>query len=150
MTTPLQGALPGGVPRTQPAARYPPKLCHSILRGIAAQRQREGQALPSRISRLMDLGFGVRCLEEERPEMRELALLARRAQDHMDAGELHDLDDEDEFIGYPGASDGVRRPRPAQPKLAGGLSRPRPVQLDSVWPAQRRRLASFRARNSRT
>ena len=87
--TVLEGSLPGGVRRASRAAIYPAKLCHSILKGVAAQRMREGQTGPPE-----SRGLGVCSLEEERPEMRERATLARRAAEDMEVGALQDLDDD--------------------------------------------------------
>ena len=113
----------------QPAAHYPPALCHDILQGLAAQRRREGQVRPCSIAERMHEGRGVHCLEEERPEFRELAALARDAQDRMDRGELKDLDEDDAFLGYLGAGCGGRADlgRLSDP----GPRRPRPVRSDN-------------------
>eukprot|EP00969_Alexandrium_andersonii_P272893 12062769-Alexandrium_andersonii.AAC.1 len=55
----LQGRLPSGVNRTTEAAVCPPALCTAILRGIAAQRVREGEAMPTHVERRLDAGRAV-------------------------------------------------------------------------------------------
>eukprot|EP00969_Alexandrium_andersonii_P102011 4502983-Alexandrium_andersonii.AAC.1 len=52
----LQGRLSSGVNRTAEAAIYPPALCAAILRGIAAQHAREGEATPTHVERRLDAG----------------------------------------------------------------------------------------------
>ena len=72
----LEGRAPGGENRTALAAVYPPRLCTAILRGIAAQKAREGEALPAAIARRWREGRAVYDLEGEKPEYKELAALA--------------------------------------------------------------------------
>ena len=72
----LEGRAPGGENRTALAAVYPPRLCTAILRGIAAQKAREGEALPAAIARRWREGRAVYDLEGEKPEHTELAALA--------------------------------------------------------------------------
>ena len=84
--------------RTQAAAVYPPALCHSILRGVVAQRIRGGLVLPDNIDGNMAIGQGVYDLEEKGDAARDLALLALEAAAGMEAGTLVDLGDDAEII----------------------------------------------------
>ena len=61
-----EGRLPGGFLRAQAAATYPPTLCISILRGIAAQRAREGHPLPKVARTRLDEGRAVYSFAAER------------------------------------------------------------------------------------
>ena len=72
----LEGRAPGGENRTALAAVYPPRLCTAILRGIAAQKAREGEVLPAVVARRWREGRAVYDLEEEKPKCKELAALA--------------------------------------------------------------------------
>eukprot|EP00969_Alexandrium_andersonii_P044434 1949924-Alexandrium_andersonii.AAC.1 len=62
----LQGRLGSGVNRTAEAAVHPPALCTAILRGIAAERAREGRVLPRHVERRLDEGRALYSLEEGR------------------------------------------------------------------------------------
>ena len=62
--TALEGRLPGGQLRTQAAAHYPPALCASILRGVAAQYAREGRPMPKSVQKRLDEGRAVYDLGE--------------------------------------------------------------------------------------
>ena len=53
----------GGSFRTQAAAFYPPALCTNILRGIAAQRAREGRPMPKVVEKRLEEGRAVFNLE---------------------------------------------------------------------------------------
>ena len=56
---------------------YPAALCQAILKGVAEQRLREGEVLPPRVFKKLAEGRTIYCLQEERPEFRELAAVAQ-------------------------------------------------------------------------
>jgi hypothetical protein len=60
-----------GKKRTEAAAEYPRKMCRIVLKGIEAQRRREGHALPVHVRRELERGCGVYNLGPEE-ECREV------------------------------------------------------------------------------
>ena len=58
--------MPGGPLCVQAAAACPPTLCTNSLRGIAAQRAREGHPLPKVVRMALDVGRAVYSIADKR------------------------------------------------------------------------------------